>query len=45
MAEADGVAELVNDNVARDVGKIQRWVVGTLDADHALPRSLKRARE
>src|SRR5262245_15506582 len=45
VAEPDGVAGLVNDDVARDVGKVQRWVVRTLDAYHALPGSVKRARE
>src|SRR5215475_11278093 len=44
VAETDGVAELVNDDVARDVGKVQRRPRGTLDADHALAGSVKRAR-
>src|SRR5215471_15357209 len=45
VAEPDGVAELVSYDVARDVGNVQRWPAGTLDAHHALAGSVKRARE
>jgi hypothetical protein len=45
VAEPDGVAELVDDDVASDVRKVQRRPVGILDADHALAGSVKRARE
>src|SRR4030095_15151425 len=45
VAEPDGVAELVSYDVARDVGNVQRWPVGTLDAPDALAASVKRARE